>query len=393
MNIPSFLLNRNVRGVAQAATAGLLASVPAHISITGNKFTLVDAAGNEKPTGYLHEGNLSLDIVIVYANPNVSKIFYDRPYDPNDSGPPDCFSDNGQAPSINAGTPQSNLCSVCPKNSWGSATSNMTGKQTKACQDSKKLGVLVPAIAGEMVFMLKVPPNSLKGLNAYVRKIAEWDLGPRKADPSDITTRISFESQGTLRFDEVDFISEQAAGWVAALDSPEAEAKLDLIVGKTDRPRQEALPAPQQGLQPNPQLAPTAGASQEHTNTQSFQAPSDTSSQGSFPNGTATAASPSDAPARRRGRPEGATNKPKAAAAQTAPSNGPGFLTDKQDLEDNDVPAFLRKNTPPVNNADPNPDMPFNTGTKSTFGIVPNPAVPDASLKSALDAAFALPTR
>ena len=192
MNLPSYLLGRQVRGVANAATQGIGASVPPHVSIADNAFTLVDAAGNERRVGYLHEGELSIDIVVVYANPHVSKIFYDRPYDREDAGPPDCFSDNGEAPSIAASSPQAQLCQTCPRNIWGSATSKMSGKQTKACQDSKKIGVLVPGFGGEMVFLFKIPPASLKGFSAYVRKISAWDLGPRKADPSDIVTRVAF---------------------------------------------------------------------------------------------------------------------------------------------------------------------------------------------------------
>lgn len=362
--IPAYLLSHTrKRNVAAAAAQGLASSRPAHISILGNKFTLIDSAGNQRPVGYLHEGNLALDVVIVYANPVKSKVFYDDVYDSDNTAAPICFSDNGVAPSINAVTPQAQLCSTCPKNAWGSALSQK-GKQIKACKDAKKIAVLVPSVAGDMLFQLKIPPNSLSGFNAYVRQVDAWDLGPRKADVSDITTRLQFVSQGTFSFEPTGLIEENVAEMVFALDTPEAEAKLDALVGKDDKPLQGALPAPQEAVQPRIAVAPM---------------PSPVSAPiklAPVPIEDTHVSAPEHAAPTRRG-----PRARRAAEPTTDSVNVVHSVAD--DLGDDDgMPAFLKSRAAEVVHESP-----------SKFGIVQQPAPPSAALKSAIESAFSLPIR
>lgn len=145
MGLPSVREQR--RGLTRAAIGGITGGSPPQISIRGSRFRKIDAAGNEKMLD-----TLSMDIVIVDANEHVSKLYYDQPYDPsaNEYFPPACFSDNGVAPSTSAEKPQSETCAMCPQNAWGSATSALTGKNTKACNDAKKLAVLVVPPEGEI---------------------------------------------------------------------------------------------------------------------------------------------------------------------------------------------------------------------------------------------------
>ena len=49
--LPAYLQQRQSRTVTERAATGLGASMPPHISIQGNSFTLIDAAGNEQNEG------------------------------------------------------------------------------------------------------------------------------------------------------------------------------------------------------------------------------------------------------------------------------------------------------------------------------------------------------
>src|SRR5882757_2769199 len=97
-SLPAYLLKRQSRATTEDMVSGIASSVPAHLSIKDNRFTLVDAAGNEKLSPTHH-----LDVCVIGSNNNVSRMFFDpaKKYDPKgaDNSPPLCFSDNGTGPS------------------------------------------------------------------------------------------------------------------------------------------------------------------------------------------------------------------------------------------------------------------------------------------------------
>ncbi len=230
--LPAHLQNRQRRDLVGATLGGLNTGAPPHISIAGNRFTLVDDAGNEKAIN-----TLNLDVCIIDANPSVSKIYFDpsKPYIPggDNSSPPICWSDNGIGASSQASQPQHTSCQLCPHNAWGSAQSKATGADTKACNDVKKLAVLVPGI--EVVFLLRVPPASLKHLAKYTQTISSHGV-----DLPDAITRIEFESQGILKFTPVGYVDEATA---ALSEKIWAGKATEALVGKTDRPFQGQPPA------------------------------------------------------------------------------------------------------------------------------------------------------
>jgi hypothetical protein len=199
VNTPSIYGRRNL-SVSQDMTAGLGAGMHPRISIKGNRFTLIDAGGNKHPWP-----QLVLPVVIVGANPRASKIYYDGPYDPESGSPPTCFSDNGIAPSQHASYKQSATCATCPHFGWGSATSQLTGKPTKACDDKKKIAVKVLGDPAFHTYELQVPPASLRGLNTYGAFVSSRNTpdNARKADVSDVITLLSFvpDAVGMLKFD------------------------------------------------------------------------------------------------------------------------------------------------------------------------------------------------
>src|SRR6266566_3602701 len=381
--VPAHILARQKRDLVGAAVGGITAGSPAHISIAGNHFTLVDDAGNEKPIQ-----TLFLDVCVIDANPSVSKIFFDprTPFVPggDNSNPPICWSDNGIGASAQASQPQNTSCQLCPQNAWGSAVSKATGAKVKACNDVKKLAVLVPGI--DMVFLMRIPPASLKNWGKYCNTLAGHGV-----DLPDALTRLEFESQGILKFQPMGYVDAPTA---ALTDKVIAAKGTDQLVGKTDRPwggqadtqkveyaqqraveqiaparpaAQQMAPPPQpfgnQAAQSNGFGAATAAQVNQFMNSAPVDPqPFNQGAQGGLtPFGQPSTSSPQDVtpPKRTRG-----PNKAKAAAEPAA---------------DDGIPPFLRRAEP-----EPTPEQP----NGPAFGMDPNPPAPDAGVQAALGAAF-----
>lgn len=404
-NLPAHLANRQRRDLATSAMGGINAGSGPHISIKDNRFTLVDAAGNEKQMQTLY-----LDVCIIDANPTVSKIFYDpnKKYDPSgaDNSAPICFSDNGVGASAQAAQPQNTNCQLCPWNAWGSATSQMTGKQTKACNDGKKLAVLVPnqGVDG-MVFLLRVPPATLKNLAKYTQSV-----GGHGVDLPDVATRIEFESQGVLKFTPTGYVDELTA---QATEKIWANKGTEQMVGKLDRvwngaadaakaayAQQAAIAPPAQPIAPAPAPAPAfAPPPQPFMNQQNAAAPPFGGPQVGFGGAPAPAAPfANQAPPAPPFQTPGPASSPfgqatgQEAFAPPAPQEPAKVRKPRTPkppaaapAADDGIPPFLQRNadeTPPVVEAAPQP----------TFGMNPTPPAPSPDMAAALDAAFRLPT-
>lgn len=249
--VPAHLVGRPKRGLVADALQGLGGNNPPHVSIKQNRFRLVNAAGQEWLLDTFH-----MDVVVIDVNPNVSKIYYADAFDPmaTEFKPPTCFSDNGpettgvaQTPSQQAQFPQSPTCQLCPQNQWGSETSRISGKAIKACNDLKKIAVIVPMDPTRGVYLLRVPPASLKNFRNYGKQVDEQGV-----DLPDMITRLTFDPQvqGVLNFQPVGWIDEPTVQFIDSI----LESKItEGLVGKTDRPRNDvpaiaaqAGPAPAQ---------------------------------------------------------------------------------------------------------------------------------------------------
>ena len=330
-NLPAHLQNRQQSLVGRAAD-GMGGLLPPHISDKGNRFTFIDAAGNRRP----HE-HLTLDVIIADITDVMCKMFYEYGYEEGSNDPPTCWSANGVGPSVDALKPQAQTCAACPNNVRGSATSEVSGKAIKACRDEKYLAVVAQPFP-DMRWRVVVKPGSFKNWAAYTKVLAD-----RGVDLPWVVTRLGFEGTGRLTFSLLE------NGWTppALLDAIERERgshAYDALVGRNDRPRQGALPAPigtvqrlpdgtslridpsadgpQQSFQPSPPpaagfgAAPSAGS--QSTSTGFAGAP--TQAQASPATATA-AASPSE-PQRRKRRTRAEMESARQGQGQ-APSAGP----------------------------------------------------------------------
>lgn len=211
-------------GFLDKVKKNLGSGLPPHISTKGNMFTLRDAVGNERPAVH------TLDVILVDANAHISKQYRDDPnYKESDPTPPDCFSDNGSAPSNYALKPQSETCQTCKWNVRGSAVSKVTGKGIKACRDEQKLAVLVTSDEQPILYRLTVTPGSLQAFRDYVRSVES-----AKYEPDKVITRLSFvpKSTGMLKFEAIDAVDDDAAAFIATLqETPQSR----FVTGEDDR--------------------------------------------------------------------------------------------------------------------------------------------------------------
>lgn len=135
----------------------------------------------------------SIEVVILKASPFISKVYYKSGYTPGQNDEPDCFSNNGATPDPSVAQPQAPACAICPMNAWGSRVNQQTGKQGKACADSKRLAVMPlddlqnKSKLGPM--LLRVPPASLQDTSRYANNIKGWGY-----DYFTVGTRIAFDT-------------------------------------------------------------------------------------------------------------------------------------------------------------------------------------------------------
>ncbi len=188
--LPAHLANLPASGLAARAAEGIGSALPPHISIRGNQFTLVDAAGNKQTAQ-----TTFLDVCIADISDVMCKQYYENDWSPDSDDPPACWSANGVAPSVEAVSPQAARCDQCQWNVRGSDVSRLSGKAIKACRDEKWLAVLVVGVP--MPLQLKLTPGSFTNFRGYVEMFKGKPI-----DMCHVFTRLQFEADknGVLTF-------------------------------------------------------------------------------------------------------------------------------------------------------------------------------------------------
>lgn len=113
----------------------------------------------------------TIELVILKANPNLSKTWYENGWDETSTNPPDCSSANGVVPDNGVPKKQSNTCATCPRNQWGTAAN---GGKGKACGDHRRLAIAPAADIDNEAFggpmLLRCPAASLQDLASFDAK-------------------------------------------------------------------------------------------------------------------------------------------------------------------------------------------------------------------------------
>ena len=214
------------------------------MSIKGKIFHVV--RGQERSMVARPDGDpaASIEVVIVRANPNRSKVYYDKGYEEGSDAKPTCYSNDGVTPAADAEDVQAKKCSVCPHNQWGSRITD-NGAKGKACSDSQRLAIAAPGLINDPM-LLRVPAASLKACTEFAQSLEKRGV-PYPA----VVTKIGFDhtvAHPQLTFKPVGFVDEDTAKKIVEIQNSDLVKQ---IIGLSDvpaiaqEPETEEAPAPE----------------------------------------------------------------------------------------------------------------------------------------------------
>jgi hypothetical protein len=298
VQVPAHLAQRvGVPSVlSQSLSGGIGGGVEstARISIKGSRFRIAEG-GTETVLD-----STTLDVVIVGANPRLSKTWYAKAWTPeSEPSSPDCFSLDGVGPDAQATEPQNDLCASCPQNAWGSKVTPQ-GKQIKACSDQKRLAVVSADDPTGPIYLLQVTPAALQGLGKYQK-----ELSLRGIPAEIVRTRVSFDTDASfpkLKFDFGGFLDADTQQEVDRLFGSEEVRQITGELRTSAAPAVPKIAAPQQvapkpapvAAQPEP--APTPVAEESAAPKRGFGAPKKAATPAPAPQAKATPAATATAP-------------------------------------------------------------------------------------------------
>ena len=174
--------------IAKALAGGGGVAGGKRVSIKGGVFRLISGG---KEVAAIEERYL--DVVVVNAAPNVSRVFYGAKYDADKVAAPDCWSADGVTPDAAVKDKPAAKCDACPNNIAGSGQGN-----SRACRYQQRLAVVLANDMGGDVLQLTAPATSVFGkedgdkrpLQAYARWLAAQNI-----DPSEVITRMNFDTK------------------------------------------------------------------------------------------------------------------------------------------------------------------------------------------------------
>jgi hypothetical protein len=256
IQLPAHLLN-NAELVAQANAAaggGIKTGGFPRFSIAGSKFFLVDGGEKKLITDPKNPALplMQLEVVVIGANPRLSKVLYEDDFQPGDADEPMCSSDDGIRPDAHLAEPVFHNCAQCPKNQWGSKISKSSGKEVKACSDVKRLAMLPALDLDFKAAGFTITPSSLGDWGKYVKALSE-----RNIPVTAVVTNLTFDA--TVSYPKVNFAFGRFL-------TPEEFAKVTARSSGDDvkqiiSPRASAVPALAAPVaQPAAQAAPVATA-------------------------------------------------------------------------------------------------------------------------------------
>lgn len=198
------------------------------ISIKGKRWAITSDGAREtvmRPDDP-DEPASSLEVIIVAANPNISKVHYTGGYTEGSDSKPTCFSNNGIIPSDESEVKQAAKCALCKHNQWGSRIAE-NGAKGKACSDSRRI-VVVPVGEPDRPMLLRIPANTLRDLAKYGDS-----LHKRNAPFDGVVTKLTFDNDVAypkLKFRASRWTTEDEYRQVRELLESEGE-KLDQMTG------------------------------------------------------------------------------------------------------------------------------------------------------------------
>lgn len=208
-HIAARIAARQQAGTKSSVASAIVSDGPniPRISIRAGRYRL-NEDGVETTVG------VTLDTIIVGANPRVSKVFYAKAFDASASDVrPDCWSNDGLKADASVTAPVHTGCADCPNNVLGSKILP-SGAKSKMCADQRHLAV-VAAADPTKVYSLTVPVSGMKALREYFKELGNYGIGPEEA-----VTELGFDDAASfpkITFKQKGYVPEKAISRVDAL--------------------------------------------------------------------------------------------------------------------------------------------------------------------------------
>lgn len=237
-NLPAHLRNLELDETTKSLMGG--GAGGKRISIRGGVFRMLvdgkEIAQNE---------DRAMNIVIVAANPNVSRSYYEGTYQEGQSIAPSCWSNDGISPDSRVESPQAEKCASCPQNIKGSGQGD-----SRACRFSQRLAVVLENDIRGDVYQLTLPAQSIFGaadngkmpLQAYAKFLGSHGLPvtavvtEMRFDTASATPRLTFKAVRPLEADELQTAQDKGK-------SPEAKSAISATVAMMDGTKAKPAPA------------------------------------------------------------------------------------------------------------------------------------------------------
>ena len=256
--LPAFARKGELSDLARSLAGGSTSTMK-RISTKGGVFRLI--AGGKEVAAI---DDRHLDVIIVQADPKISRTYYSGTYEEGSASAPNCWSADGEKPDASVEEPQCSNCASCPQNAKGSGQGD-----SRACRFSQRLAVVLANDVHGDVMQLNLAATSIFGkeegdkrpLQAYARYLAAQSISPEM-----LVTRLRFDTKAAvpkLFFQPVRYLSEDE--YPVALEkgqTEEAKRAVTMTVAQTDGVKKEK-PLQLEGTKPVAKAAPVESEAAE----------------------------------------------------------------------------------------------------------------------------------
>lgn len=210
-------------GWRERAAKSVVAGKAASAKLPQQSGNFISFRGGAPSLGGVNLPNPLPLVILAYEH---ERAYYSKPYQPDVMTAPDCYSYDGDAPHEKAKVPQSDRCSTCRFNEFGSA---QNGKG-KACKEGAKFAAIhadalesPDKIAGATIVQGRLSVLNSKGFRNYVGYFEDGNV-PIWASVSQLSVSPDSKSQYAVAFSNI----------VADLDDTDLDA-IALRVDEADK--------------------------------------------------------------------------------------------------------------------------------------------------------------
>jgi hypothetical protein len=162
-----------------------------------------------------------INVVIVAALPDPSRVYYKDKYDPNKEATlPNCWSTDGKRPDEAVTSPRARSCAECPMNVKGSGEGN-----SRACRYQRRVTVLLDGDMSGEVYQMNIPAKSLFGKgDKHIHPFESYSryLNANKSSVDRVLTNVSYDPDAEgmkLQFTPARFLTDEEIDLVEEVQS------------------------------------------------------------------------------------------------------------------------------------------------------------------------------